>query len=175
VPIESLAYSPEFAGKPELLTACRRPLCPRHKRGVSRRFFYHARVIEDVKAHMRNVGGWPRGLEPVSSGATMRRHRLPWVATSCKIRLSTPNWSLAVADRFSVLRAGWCQEAMDYASTVSLQTSPASRHIRLARCARRMRTGFPQPASSRPTASAACATRTGSTRHSDPASRILFP
>ena len=43
-------------------------------------------------------------------GATIRRHRLPRVATGCKIGLSKPISLLAVARRCCALRPGWCQE-----------------------------------------------------------------
>ena len=54
-----------------------------------------------------------------------------------------------------------------------LQTRPTSRHLRLARCARRMRTGFPQPGKFTLDGFRRLHYK-GSIRHSDPASRVLL-
>ena len=67
-----------------------------------------------------NTRGWPTGLEPATFGATMRRHRLPRVAGSCKNRLSKPIRLLVVARCFWVLRSGWCQRWCQVASTSSV-------------------------------------------------------
>src|SRR5215203_5799404 len=54
--------------------------------------------------------GWPTGLEPAPSGATIRRHRLPGVALSCRIGSSKPVFLLAIAPGICVLHAEWCQQ-----------------------------------------------------------------
>jgi hypothetical protein len=59
------------------------------------------------------------GARTASSGATIRRHRLPRVAMRCKTGLSKPISLLAVACCFCALRPGWCQQ---WCQTVSLTT-----------------------------------------------------
>jgi hypothetical protein len=50
------------------------------------------------------------GARTASSGATIRRHRLPRVAMRCKTGLDKPFSLLMLAQRFSMLRAEWCQQ-----------------------------------------------------------------
>jgi hypothetical protein len=53
---------------------------------------------------------WSRRLQPVPFGATIRRHRLPQVAVRCRIGLDKLIALHAIAHRFCVLRAEWCQQ-----------------------------------------------------------------
>jgi hypothetical protein len=57
---------------------------------------------------------------PSTSGATIRRHRLPRVVECCKIRLDKPIILLAVARRCCGLRSGWCQEWCQTVSVTNL-------------------------------------------------------
>jgi hypothetical protein len=53
------------------------------------------------RSYALNLGGF---------GATIRRHVFLRVARSCTTGLSKPNSLLAVAHRFCVLHAQWCQQ-----------------------------------------------------------------
>jgi hypothetical protein len=67
------------------------------------------------------------------SSATIRRCLFPGIAERCRIGLEKQISSLEVAHCFWVLRARWfqkcCQESVDYASPVPLQTTSTVRIV----------------------------------------------